>query len=110
MRSIALFSLLLVCLGSLGCESANYVDADAVIAEKVEERLTEFKRIIDQRCQDRILDAAGKIADSIIMERARLYKDTLDRPLKPLRPDKPELLALPDSLPLAPLFRKDSLE
>jgi hypothetical protein len=86
------------------CESATHVDIDAVIAEKVQERLTEFESIVNRRCQDRALEEAGLLADSIIIEQARRKKDTLDRPLKPLRPDQPELLQLKDSLELVPLF------
>lgn len=86
------------------CESATHVDIDAVIEEKVQERLDEFERIIMQRCRNRALEEAGDLADSIIIERARLQRDTADRPLKPLRPDQPELKSLEDSLELAPLF------
>ena len=86
------------------CESATHVDIDAVIAEKVQERLTEFEKIVNRRCMDRALEEAGLLADSIIIEQARRKKDTLDRPLRPLRPDQPELLQLEDSLELAPLF------
>ena len=86
------------------CESATHVDIDAVIAEKVQERLVEFESIINRRCKDRALEEAGLLADSIIIEQARSKKDTLDRPLKPLRPDQPTLLQLKDSLELAPLF------
>lgn len=86
------------------CESATHVDIDAVIAEKVQERLTEFESIVNRRCRDRALEEAGLMADSIIIEEARRKKDTLDRPMRPLRPDQPALLQLKDSLELAPLF------
>ncbi|WP_020537222.1 hypothetical protein [Lewinella cohaerens] len=99
-----LLSVLFFLVLFAGCESATHVDIDAVIAEKVEERLTEFEAIINRRCLDRALEEAGLLADSIIIEQARRKKDTLDRPLKPLRPDQPELLELKDSLELAPLF------
>ena len=109
MKRITYLYLLFFFLGGSACESATHIDVDAVIAEKVQERLTEFKRVLDKRCEDRIMEAAGLLADSMILERARLQKDTLDRPLKPTRPEKPELQVLPDSFRLAPLFGRDSI-
>lgn len=95
---------LLLLLALVSCESATHVDIDAVIEEKVAERLNEFERVLMQRCQDRANEEAGAIADSIIIEQARRQKDTLGRPMRPLRPDQPELKTLEDSLELAPLF------
>lgn len=103
MRKLYLPLLLLISF-SYACESATHVDIDAVIAEKVEERLNEFESIINRRCRERAMEEAGLLADSIIIEQARRKKDTLSRPLRPLRPDQPELLQLKDSLELAPLF------
>ena len=93
-------------LSLLSCESATHVDIDAVIEEKVQERLDEFERVIMKRCLDRALEEAGTIADSIIIEQARMQKDTSKRPPRPLRPEQPELKSLEDSLELAPLFNQ----
>lgn len=103
-QSLPFIPLLLFLSLFTACESATHVDIDAVIAEKVQERLVEFENIINRRCKDRALEEAGLLADSIIIEQARRKKDTLDRPIKPLRPDQPELLQLKDSLELGPLF------
>jgi len=99
----ALLALLLLA----ACESATYVDTDKVIAEKVQEQLDEYRKVNDQRCRDRVLTEAGRIADSMIMVRARLMKDTIQRPLRPTRPEKPTVLTLEDSLALKPLIKKD---
>lgn len=88
----------------LSCESATHVDIDAVIEEKVAERLNEFQNVLMRRCRERANEEAGAIADSIIIEQARRQKDTIGRPDRPLRPDMPELKTLEDSLELAPLF------
>lgn len=100
---IALLALLLLA----ACESATYVDTDKVIAEKVQEQLDEYQKVNDQRCRDRVLIEAGRIADSVIMVRARLMKDTIQRPLRPTRPEKPTVLTLEDSLALKPLLKKE---
>ena len=111
------FYFTILFLGLLSCASATHVDIDAVIEEKVQERLDEFREVIMKRCQDKALEEAGLLADSIIIEQARLKKDTTERPPRPLRPDQPEVMTLEDSLELAPLFDttaqlelKDSIE
>lgn len=100
-------SIKLLLLGFLtlsACQSSTHVDTDAVIEEKVQERLAEFKRVIDLRCREKVLEEAGLIADSLVLRQARLKKDTFQRPIKPVRPDEPELKTLNDSLPLKPFF------
>ncbi len=75
------------------------------IEEKVQERLAEFKRVITTRCQKKVLEEAEMLADSIILERARLLTDSLEKPEKPNRPERPETMRVRDSLlRLAPLF------
>jgi hypothetical protein len=101
-RSITLILILAAVLSA--CESATHVDIEAVIEENVQERLAEFKRVIDLRCREKMLEEAGLIADSLVLLQARLKKDTLHRPPRPVRPGEPELKTLNDSLPLKPLF------
>lgn len=96
---VLIFSFLMV-----SCESATHIDIDAEIEQKVQERLDEYRRVMDERCLERALEEAGRQADSIVLTIARGQKDTLSKPFKPLRPDRPELLELKDSLDLAPLF------
>lgn len=100
MRILVIFILFLFS----ACESATHVDIDAVIDEKVQERLDEFQRVIMKRCRDRALEEAGDLADSIIIEQAQRLRDTTSRPMRPFRPNQPELKTLEDSLELAPLF------
>lgn len=108
-KSFVFLSVLLLLALANACESSTHLDIDAVIEEKVQERLDEFQRIIKLRCQIEVLNEAGEIADSIILREARLQKDTLDRPFRPDRPSEPVLKRLEDSLPLAPLF-PDSIQ
>ena len=99
---------LVVCLALLavGCSQASRgeIDVDQVIAEKVAERLTAFRQVQQRQCLDRAEVEAGRLADSILLERARLTRDTFGRPLRPSRPDQPAWQDLRDSLPLRPLF------
>jgi hypothetical protein len=105
MQGKGTINLLLVLATVLtACQSSTHVDTAAVIEEKVQERLAEFKRVIDLRCREKMLEEAGLIADSLVLMQARLKKDTLQRPVRPVRPGEPELKTLNDSLPLKPLF------
>lgn len=99
-----LYSLLACLLLLAACESSTHVDIDAVIEEKTQERLDEYRYVLDKRCRERALEEAGRQADSIVLAIARAQKDTVARPLRPLRPVRPELQAIEDSLALAPLF------
>lgn len=103
MRILTYISFLFIFFCS--CESATHVDKEQAIEEKVEERLAEFKRIITARCRKQILEEAEVLADSIVMERARLLTDSLAKPEKPIRPERPEKMSIKDSLlQLAPIF------
>ncbi len=108
MRLIILIFSFLFLFQACGGRQNTQELMEEFIQQKVEERLTKAERTIMGRCYDNILEKAGIIADSILFEKARLRKDTSDRPSKPLRPDEPEIKTLIDSIPVAPLF--DSLE
>lgn len=104
--------LFILCLGLFftTCESATHIDKEAAIEEKVQERLSNYKHIISQKCRKAILEEASAMADSIILERAKILKDSIERPEKPDRPEKPEVLEIKDSLTLAPLFESTDTE
>ncbi len=93
------------------CSSDGEVKGErmAYIEQQVEERIQEYKRILDERCRDEVLVEANRLTDSILLVRARLERDSLDKPPRPDKPDKPEVKTIIDSVPVAPLFM-DSTE
>ncbi|MBX2873529.1 MAG: hypothetical protein KTR30_15555 [Saprospiraceae bacterium] len=109
--------LALLCVGlgltsliaSCGGDSGVKAERMAYIEEQVEERILEYKRILDERCREEVLDEANRLTDSILLVRARLERDSLDKPPRPDKPDKPEVKTIIDSVPVAPLFM-DSTE
>lgn len=101
---IKLYSILFFSCLLWSCESVTHIDAEAVIEEKVQERLDKFKRILFDKCKKEVLEKAELQADSIIFERAKALRDSIDKPFRPMRPNEPEKLELQDSLELAPLF------
>lgn len=108
MRHLAIASLLLGLLAftTTACnkEERGEIDVEKVIAEKVAERALAFRQSQWADCRQRAMIDAGLLADSILLERARLMRDTSNRPARPIRPDFPVLKSLSDSLKLRPLF------
>ena len=105
-------TFLLLCIGLIsqacGEETGSQDQRMVYIEEKVEERMADYKQILEERCQERVLEEASRRADSILLVRARLERDTVGKPPKPYKPEKPTVKTLIDSIPVAPLF-KDSL-
>lgn len=93
-------SSLIACGKSSGTDEQRM----AYINEQVEERINEYKRILDNRCYEKVLEEANRLTDSILLVRARLERDSLDKPPRPNKPDKPEVKTIIDSVPVAPLF------
>ncbi len=90
-------------------EDHNEVAVKAFVQAKVEERLENYRRILEKNCIEKALTEAGNLADSILITRARLQRDTLSKPPKPEKPEKPEIRRPKEDIPLAPLF-KDSIK
>ena len=103
-HKIIFFVLMLTFSFMMSCERPAEIDIDQVIEEKVQDRLRNFKTVLDRNCMEKVYEDAGKIADSIILEYARQKRDTSQRPPRPIRPEQPELKVLEDTLHLAPLF------
>lgn len=95
-------------LASCGGDSSTKVQRMAYIEEQVEERIKEYKRILDDRCREDVLEEANRLTDSILLVRARLERDSLDKPPIPDKPEKPEVKTIIDSVPVAPLFTDSS--
>lgn len=103
--SLALFALIL-----LGLAFQNPTSKSEIIREKVKTSVLNFKMAQLKDCEDRILEKAGNIVDSLLIERARLQKDTISKPPRPNKPDKPNQISPKDSTPVGPLFQLDSLK
>jgi len=90
-----------------GCDDAEEQKAieEMVIQRELDRRIANYKAVLFKNCQERAIEEATRIADSIIIKEARLLKDTLGKPVKPARPEKPELRTLQDSTPVRPFLR-----
>ena len=92
-------------------DTERSVKIQQLVDKEVDKRIENYRNIRMKKCKEKILETAGKRADSIIIARAKEMKvlqDTLQRPIAPGRPDRPELLPPIDSSSPAPLL--DSLQ
>jgi len=75
---------------------------------EIEKRREEYRKLQKEDCEKRAIKEAEMIVDSILIANAinvRAY-DT-EKPDKPLKPDKPEIIKPKDSLPVKPLFDQE---
>ncbi len=88
-------------------DSSAPLSIQQLIDKEVNKRIEKYKSIRIKRCNEKIMEAAGAQADSIIIARAKALKvlqDTLPRPFAPDRPIRPELLKPIDSTFAAPIL------
>lgn len=97
------------CGACLKTEDRNELAVKAFVQAKVEERLENYRRILEKNCTGKALEEAGNLADSILISQARLQRDTLSKPARPEKPEKPEIKRPKEDIPLEPLF-KDSIK
>ncbi|MCB0560656.1 MAG: hypothetical protein KDD09_16990 [Phaeodactylibacter sp.] len=98
--AISLWSLLAGC----GEDNRNKNAVEAVIDQEVARRIQNYKQVRMDRCYEKALEEASRLADSILILEARLERDTLGKPPKPEKPEKPEIKAVLDSTPIKPLL------
>ena len=86
----------------------NNEDAEAVqamIESTLQKRLQSYREIRTEICQEKVFEKASAIVDSILIEEARMGKDTLLKPPKPDKPEKPEIKTILDTVPIAPFLK-----
>lgn len=111
MRIIIPFCLLgTVLFFSCGEDDRNKIAVEKVINEEIERRVNDYRRMRINHCKEKAITEANEMADSILIEEARLARDTITKPPKPEKPEKPELKSLQDSTPVKPLVGRDSLQ
>lgn len=101
-----IFLLLVICC--ISCkDDRNARAVETLIQSSLEERLAEYERILMKKCQDEMLEEASRIVDSILITEARLSRDTVNRPRKPPKPERPEVKTAIDSTPIAPFIKPE---
>ncbi len=79
-------------------------DKEALIREKVDERIAAFRIKENAKCREALLTEAGHIVDSLLLNEALTgVSDSLAR-VRPVKPLKPQPVPPIDSSPVKPLF------
>jgi len=81
-------------------------EVQQLMQEEMDRRITNFRKVRARRCREELLEEAVILADSIMLVESRA---SVKEPGRPPRVERPELRKAKDSLPIAPLFRRDSL-
>ncbi len=105
MRKVfVMLAMLFFLTGSCGSEETTQDEFDRMIEQEVKNRLDHWAAVKRRNCEQALLEEATIIVDSIVLEQARQAAAQKEKPPKPIKPEHPEPLDLPDSLPLKPIF------
>lgn len=101
--------VIILVLSQVSCISDKEYSQDevkALMQSELERRIRNFKEVRWQRCYDQMLAEAVRRADSIMVAKAR---EAVPDPGRPGRPERPAQRTAKDSIPVKPLFERDSL-
>ena len=112
MRGIVFF--LFVMMLMVSCTGAQKKKKEAkiqaIIDSLVAERVAIYRKKSWASCREKMLNRASELADSIVRVRAikTTIIDSLDRPMPPDRPLRPEIRTPLDTTPVEPFFSVDT--
>jgi hypothetical protein len=104
--TFSFFTILSVVL--LLCPTACGPDKEQIVAEKIAERVSDFRKKESMKCRAALLRDAESIVDSLLLEEARAALGDSLAALRPFKPPKPALIPAIDSLSIAPIFKTAS--
>lgn len=90
------------------CPVACGPDKEQIVAEKIAERVSDFRKKESMKCRAALLRDAESIVDSLLLEEARAALGDSLAALRPFKPPKPALIPAIDSLSIAPIFKAAS--
>ena len=102
---IARFSKLGIFILMISCQ-VDQGDRQAMIQELVDKKLKDFTKNKNKSCYEEIEKLATIEVDSILIEKARLAKEQLVKPVIPEKPKVPELKTPFDDSPVEPIIKQ----
>lgn len=104
--SFSFFTILsvLLLLSSVACGT----DKEQIVAAKIAERVSDFRKKESLKCRVALLRDAESIVDSLLLEEAKAALGDSLAALRPFKPAKPALVPAIDSLSIAPIFKAAS--
>lgn len=98
----------LIALMALFCVTACGPNKEQIVAEKIAERVRDFRKKEASKCREALLRDAENIADSLLLEEAKAALGDSLAALRPFKPPKPAQVPPIDSLSVAPIFQAAS--
>jgi hypothetical protein len=84
------------------------VTQEELIKSAVEIKLKQWRESQFATCRDKVLVKAQDYVDSLLLVTSLETKlDTIPKPEKPIKPDKPPFKPKPDSVIVKPIYKKD---
>ena len=102
---ISIFFLGISILLGLAFQEKGPVTKAQLIQERLDSRVQKYRTDAARRCLEDLLEEATTFVDSVLIEEARRRIDTIQKPDKPFKPNRPEAVPGRDSLPVAPLLQ-----
>ena len=93
------------CISVIGCTN-NEAAKEALVQREIAVAVNAYREQRLKECRENIYDKANKIADSILITRARLLSPNGSIAPKPVKPVKPTLKDELDSVEVKPLLQK----
>ena len=107
MRNSWNYIILLIVL-SLASSCAKEVSQEELVAAAVQLKLDQWKIIQLKECSEKAYIKAEDFVDSLLLVTSLENKlDTIPKPEKPLKPEKPAFKIKPDSVIVDPIYKKD---
>ncbi|NND34770.1 MAG: hypothetical protein HKN76_19450 [Saprospiraceae bacterium] len=108
MRKFSSIVLIFIIL-SFSCQERDEAIIAELMEKRVAERLSEYIRVEKERCQERLLDEASVLVDSILRANPiEISLDSLQRPPVPFKPVKPDFERPKDSIKISPIIPLDT--
>lgn len=101
-KIIVISAIICTCLSACSGDEEPLITKEELIEQRIEEKLANWEKVMRQKCEKDVLEAAEIIADSTLIAQARLDKV---RPEKPIKPEVPEVMELKDTVPVQPILR-----
>jgi hypothetical protein len=97
--------LSLFCLYFIGC-ATDEAAKEALVQKEIAVAVASFREQRLKECKENIYEKANKIADSILVARAKMLSPNGSIAPKPVKPVKPTLKEDLDSVEVKPLLQK----
>ena len=86
-------------------QDSEMMTKEQFIQMHLNEKLQKYKSDSGKKCRQKAIDQATQIVDSILIAQARNIRiDTVQRPPKPIKPTRPNILTPNDTTPIRPVI------